>query len=265
MKQDSPQQVFSRYYHFTYCDGLEALSAKNHKTAFPAHYHPTFNITLIYNGVFPTKLTDRLVLAPAGTILITNPREVHANPLPKGECLDFFTFYVSQDFLNYCYGGAVYFPRKTITDDVIFDRLHRLSMRLGTSADQSQLEPLLKDALAPLAKAYGHTEEQTETNEIELFNELLLTDCFEKFSLAEAANQLGIDKYKFLRLFKDQTGLTPNHYFIYKRIEKSKELLAEGHDLLSVAIDLGFYDVPHYTHHFKRFTGVTPMSFNSRS
>src|SRR5882757_2505801 len=92
----------SRYYKLPVCEGLEALFATQYKTPFPSHFHPTFNITLVYDGTFQTRLTDKLVNAPTGTILITNPQEIHANPFDKHTSVSFFTFYISQAFLEYC-------------------------------------------------------------------------------------------------------------------------------------------------------------------
>jgi methylphosphotriester-DNA--protein-cysteine methyltransferase len=252
----------SSYYRFTFCDGLEALAVNNHKTPFPAHFHPTFNITLVYDGVFPTKLHDRLVIAPSGSILITNPQEIHANPFQKGWKTSFFTFYVSQDFLNYCnQGQPVHFEQKTIDDAVLFSEFHNLSVQLAANKDFEKLETDFRITLRNLASKYGSPKNETNVKLV-LFQELLAGEQIEKFSLTEAAKSMGLDKYKFLRLFKDQTGLTPNNYFIYKRIEKSKEMLAEGRGLLNVAVDLGFYDAAHYANHFKKFTGVSPMNFS---
>jgi len=264
MSRTSTENSPSKYYRYAFCDGLEALSARNHNTPFPAHFHPTFNITLVYDGVFKTKLQDRLVLAPSGTILITNPHEIHANPFTKDSNVSFFTFYVSSDFIEYCNNGRpVYFEQKTIDDAELFTEMHLLSLKLSANMDFLVLENELRTVFAALAGKYG-SDDTTEVTESQvLFNELLTGDHFEKFSLADAARSFGIDKFKFLRLFKDQTGLTPNNYFIYKRIEQSKTMLAEGKDLLSVAIDLGFYDAAHYANHFKKFTGVSPMNYSS--
>lgn len=264
MSHNTTDMVPSKYYHFTLCDGLEALWAKNHKTPFPAHFHPTFNITLVYDGVFSSKLHDKLVLTPAGSILITNPEEIHANPFTKDSNVSFFTFYVSRDFIEYCNGGhPVIFEQKVIDDPALFATLHYISLRLSASSDLLLLEDKLRSAFAMLAGQYGSGPIGEAARDQLLFTELLVGDYFEKFSLADAARDFGIDKYKFLRLFKEQTGLTPNNYFIYKRIEKSKTMLAQGRDLLSVAIDLGFYDAAHYANHFKKFTGVTPMTFTA--
>jgi len=254
----------SKYYKFAFCDGLEALSARNHKTPFPSHFHPTYNITLIYDGVFDTKLHDRLLIAPTGAILITNPLEIHANPFRGDSSVSFFTFYISQDFLEYCNDSKpVRFNQNSIEDAPLFAELHQVALKLSSNYAPDLLENELKVVLTKLSLRHGSDYIQLPQETQLLFNELLATDYFENFSLADAAKRFGIDKYKFIRLFKDQTGLTPNNYFIYKRIEQSKVMLAEGRDLLSIAIDLGFYDVAHYCNHFKKFTGISPMVYTS--
>lgn len=252
----------SKFFKFAFCDGLEALSVNAHRTPFPAHFHPTFNITLVYDGTFHTKLADKLILAPSGTILITHPQEIHANPSYKDSSVSFFTFYVSQSFLEYCnHHKAVRFRQNAIDDAALFTSLHLLSVKLTVHSDFQLLEKDLLSVLSDLVSKYGSTRHGPAAREQLLFHEFLAGDDFEKFSLAQTAKRFGLDKYKFIRLFKDQTGLTPGNYFIYRRIEKSKGMLAEGQDLLTVAIDLGFYDAAHYCSHFKKFTGVSPMGY----
>jgi AraC-like DNA-binding protein len=209
-------------------------------------------------------LHDRLLIAPSGNILITNPLEVHANPFEGDNSVSFFTFYISQEFLEYCNEGTpVLFGQNSIYDAELFTALHQLSLKLISDSNLPSLENELKTTLSLLAFRYGSNYIKIPHETQILFNELLASDYFEKFSLTDATKRFGIDKYKFIRLFKDQTGLTPNNYFIYKRIEKSKIMLAEGKDLLSVAIDLGFYDVAHYCNHFKKFTGISPMAYTA--
>jgi AraC-like DNA-binding protein len=118
--------------------------------------------------------------------------------------------------------------------------------------------------MGKLAVKYGADSPEKDNN-YTLFENFLAEENLSKFSLEDAARHFGIDKFKFLRLFKFQTGLTPNNYFILKRIEKSKILLAQGNDLLSVAVDLGFYDAAHFSNHFKKFTGISPIAYTSGS
>jgi AraC-like DNA-binding protein len=254
----------SKYYKLPLFDGLEALDATHHNTPFPAHFHPTFNISLVYDGVFQTKLNDRFVSANPGTILITNPHEIHANPCDKSDSISFFTFYLSRDFLTYCNKGKpVGFDQKVIDDTGLFTSLHKLKLSLNNDGSPLNFEAELVKTINWLAVKHGGGSFEAENGMYALFEDFLAEENFSRFSLPDAAKRFGIDKYKFLRLFKFSTGLTPNNYFILKRIEKSKIMLAGGHDLLSVAIDLGFYDTAHFCNHFKKFTGISPIAYTA--
>ncbi|MFD0939191.1 AraC family transcriptional regulator [Pedobacter boryungensis] len=255
----------SKYYKLAIGEGLEALLAKDYNHSFPFHFHPTYNITLVYLGSFNTQLHNQLLIAPTGSILITNPQEIHANPFEKDNKVSFFTFYVSQDFMEYCNGGqSVVFNNKVINDDDLFSALHQLATTINHPQLGSTYEDELKKALHTLALNYGDNHNEPQDLQFKsLFDDFMAEESITKFSLDVAASRFGIDKYKFIRLFKSQTGLTPNNYFILKRIEKSKTMLAEGKDLLSIAIDLGFYDTAHYCNHFKKFTGISPIAYST--
>lgn len=256
----------SKYYKLSIGDGLEALYVKNYNNSFPFHFHPTYNITLVYQGSFNTQLNDKFVVAPSGTILITNPQEIHANPFEKSSSTSFFTFYVSQGFLEYCTNGqSISFNEKVIYDMDLFNSLNQLATLVDDKHFALSYEGRLKTVLQQLVCKYGKEKKVSENSSIKLlFDNLLAEESFSKFSLSAAASRFGIDKYKFIRLFKSQTGLTPNNYFILKRIEKSKGMLTAGQELLSVAIDLGFYDTAHYCNYFKKFTGISPIAYTAK-
>lgn len=235
------------------------LNAKEHTLNFPNHTHDTFNIALILDNTFNTKLQNKFLKAPIGTLAITNPNEIHATPCDTIDGNSFFTYYISPEVLKTInQNNAVFFENRTIYDPQIFNELFFLSTRF----DNNQLfEKRLYQTLKRLVKKYGTNELftnksvhlfQTFINEIENFN---------KFSLEKTANQFGLNKYKFLRLFKQETGLTPNNYILLKKIEKSKLLINERQPIFDIAIDLGFYDQSHFYKNFKRFTGVTPLEF----
>jgi AraC-like DNA-binding protein len=256
------KESLSKYYKFAAFGGLEALYATGHNTSFPDHYHDSFNVSLISEGIFPAQMHDKLIRAPAGSILVTNPREIHANPCDKKDRVSFFTFYLAQDFIAYCNSGRpVFFHTHVIDDAVLFTKLYDLSLCISNRKILPS-EDELRQTFQLLVRKHGcDMAPEAPIRFSRLFEELQAPENLSKFSLQETAIRFGMDKYKFLRLFKHQTGLSPNHYFILKRIEKSKILLAEGHDLLTIAIDLGFYDAAHFSNHFKKFTGVSPGAY----
>lgn len=249
------------YHKLPFFDGLELLHAKNHTVNFPFHTHNTFNIALILDQTFYTKLNDKFLQAPIGTLSITNPNEVHATPCEEKIGNSFFTFYISPEVLNKLNKNQpVFFEDKIIYDPDLFNKLYYLSQNFASPVLNFERELLA--VLKNLVFRYAITP-AFKNKEINLFFRFLNDEPFEKFSLENTAKSFGLDKYKFLRLFKQETGLTPNSYVILKRIEKCKALLKTNDDLLSIAVDTGFYDIAHLCKDFKRFTGVTPLEYKN--
>jgi len=247
------------YYKLPILDGLELFDAKRHTQNFPFHTHNTFNITLVLDQLFTTRLPDRLVKAPVGTIVVTNPEEVHATICDNKWGSSFFTFYVSPEVLKDLNNNKpVGFYDKVIYDNRLFQQLFALSQGYLHSGDE--IEKKLLPALKQLAGSHA-SDTNPAGNKSRLFQTFLQEDTAGKFNLETTAAKFGLDKYKFLRLFKQQTGLTPNTYIILKRIERCKELLQTQEDLLDIAIQTGFYDATHLCKYFKKITGITPLAY----
>jgi len=57
-------------------------------------------------------------------------------------------------------------------------------------------------------------------------------------------------------------GLTPKEYIQLQRfISAYINLYSKSYDLLSVALDNGYYDYNHFLKEFKDFTGKAPLKF----
>jgi AraC family transcriptional regulator len=89
--------------------------------------------------------------------------------------------------------------------------------------------------------------------------DLIESDLSENLSLSILANAAGLSEYHFLRMFKQSTGVTPHQYVINQRIERAKGLLQRTDmTVTEIAYLLGFSTPAHFSHHFRRKTGVTP-------
>lgn len=249
------------YHKLPILDGVELLDAKHHTLNFPFHTHQTFNITLVLEQTFSTRLSDRLLHSSAGTITITNPEEVHATFCDNQTGSSFFTFYVPAEVINRLNNNKpVFFENKVLDDKLLFQQLYKFSQNFNNATNNNEkvLSGILKRLVTDHLTDYPDSDKKNF-----LFRKFLEENNLEKFSLENTARQFGLDKFKFLRLFKLNTGLTPNNYIILKRIEKSKTLLQTQDDLLSIAIQSGFYDTTHFYKHFKKVTGVTPMAYRN--
>jgi AraC family transcriptional regulator len=93
---------------------------------------------------------------------------------------------------------------------------------------------------------------------IEFIHERLADDI----SLDEIASVAQLSQFHFSRLFKQSTNSSVHEYVTRCRVERAKQLLASGElTITDVALQVGFYDQSHLTHHFRRVLGTTPGAF----
>jgi AraC-like DNA-binding protein len=75
------------------------------------------------------------------------------------------------------------------------------------------------------------------------------------------AKRAGLSRFEALRAFKKRYGLPPHAYQLCLRINHARRLLLEGAPAADVAARCGFADQSHFTRHFKRLNGITPMQY----
>jgi len=82
-------------------------------------------------------------------------------------------------------------------------------------------------------------------------------------SSADVARDLQMSQGRFIKLFRDEIGLTPK---LYSRIERLQavlrriELLVDV-DWADVASSCGYFDQSHFIHDFREFTGLRPSDY----
>ena len=80
------------------------------------------------------------------------------------------------------------------------------------------------------------------------------------------ARECGISEVYFRRLFLEKMGTSPRQYLIDVRMQKAKQLLAEGALKISaVAQACGFSNPYHFCRVFRRCTGVTPTDYRTQN
>jgi AraC family transcriptional regulator len=84
----------------------------------------------------------------------------------------------------------------------------------------------------------------------------------EDLSLEQLAEQAGLSKFHFHRLFKSAVGVSPSHYHINLRMDEAKRLLRETkQSIVAIALDLGYSNPSHFAQLFRRETGFTPSDY----
>ncbi|GAA0564957.1 helix-turn-helix domain-containing protein [Halomonas salifodinae] len=123
--------------------------------------------------------------------------------------------------------------------------LHRMATRLVQRAGKFQPGGTVSrpDALLLRAKEYilAHLEADPSLDEI-----------------SRAAH---LSKYHFLRLFRQQFGITPHQYVLSCRVNAARHALEAGVTPNEAAFRYGFTDLSHFNRRFKRIYGKTPYQY----
>ena len=79
----------------------------------------------------------------------------------------------------------------------------------------------------------------------------------------QLADQLGMSRRHFERIFRGEIGVTPKLFQRTARFNLTvRELLLSARtDTLGVALDHGYYDQAHFIHDFQTFVGDSPAAF----
>jgi AraC-like DNA-binding protein len=82
-----------------------------------------------------------------------------------------------------------------------------------------------------------------------------------KITLDELSQLIGWSKYRLLRSFTKQKGISPYSYLETIRINQAKKLLEQGKKPIDVSFLTGFSDQSHLTRFFKSQVGLTPKQY----
>ncbi len=83
----------------------------------------------------------------------------------------------------------------------------------------------------------------------------------EKISVDVLARRAYMSKSNFFRSFKQEFGISPNHFILQERIVKAKSLLQNQLPVSEAAYQTGFSDANYFIKAFKEIEGITPKHF----
>ena len=99
------------------------------------------------------------------------------------------------------------------------------------------------------------------TSQLRRVTEYMDRQLNEKITVSELAALVDLTRFHFIRTFKQATGMPPLQFVIRRRIERARELLAEGGtSVAEVADRSGFASPIQMTRAFRRVIGTTPSA-----
>jgi YesN/AraC family two-component response regulator len=86
----------------------------------------------------------------------------------------------------------------------------------------------------------------------------------EALTLADVAREARLSRFHFCRLFHRQIGMPFHEHLHELRVSQAKALLADPHvSVTEVAYAVGFNDLSHFDHTFRRMVGCSPTGYRA--
>ncbi|WP_020405807.1 AraC family transcriptional regulator [Hahella ganghwensis] len=153
-----------------------------------------------------------------------------------------------------------------IQDDTL--RHHILNLCELISNDNTstaELEMAFGQIAARMAQNCGQYESDGVTRRVDSLlmraREYIHAHLNDDLGLDQLSQACHLSKYHFVRMFRQQFGITPHQYILNCRINEARKALESGRPAEDVAYQFGFSDVSHFNRRFKPIYGMTPRQY----
>ncbi len=246
-------------------DNLEYITIENQTTSFPKHFHETFCISLIHKGIEQINFENQSLFTEAGSISITNPYEIHSNPLIDTDSfLNFDTIYIPNAAIKYVLNGK---NIKFINRQITSEKANKLFLELINALDTKKKEVIefYLSQFVNVLKLYSQENEKEHSGlnfrNYHQISNFIESHIHDKFSLNDLSDIVNINKFGFTKKFKASTGMTPMNYVLMRKIFSSKKRIKSDSELTEIAYQYNFTDMAHFSKTFKRFIGISPKKY----
>ncbi|WP_249199364.1 AraC family transcriptional regulator [Photobacterium sp. GJ3] len=251
--------------------GIELLSAAFTQFEFSRHWHDELAIGVIESGAEGLFYRGSNIIVPQQQIVAINPAEIHTGFPGSAQGWRYRMFYFSPEFIARCFAEtpahvSPVIDRAVIHHPELFHLLFQLHVSLESPSLDLTRDSLLITALEMLFTNYGNARHVASLTTSDKKSPVLVRDYLQdhwqdNVALDELAHLCGQTKFKIIRDFKTQYGMTPHQYLLMLKVQRAKTLLRQGQSCADTALACGFFDQSHFTRNFKRAFGVPPRHY----
>lgn len=257
----------AQFRHLAHLPGVELYQAHIEHYAFEPHTHEAFGIGAIEQGAERFRYRGAEHLAPAGSLTLMNPDEIHTGRAETPGGWRYQMIYLEPDVVEQISG-----ERNWSFHDVVrhhpadAGHMSLLLNRLWRSTEPLEIDGLLL-ALLTLGRRYartGHSAPPQARHRFSIVQDYLRENLEQRITLAELATLVDLSPYHFLRQFKAQYHVTPMQMLMAYRLFAAKQMLDRGIPAAHVAAATGMTDQAHLTRAFTQRYGITPARYQKQ-
>ncbi len=269
MKTDNQFQ----YIKSQHLDQVTVLQAQMDDFSYDKHAHEEFSFGVTLTGRQDFFANGAFYRSRPGNIFIFNPEEVHDGQSGERDALIYSMLYVHPDQLAPMLAavGVKNSADFRIADTMVEDAKLRqyiiniAHMITDKAVDKLQQECQLYQIAERIAQCYGRFSEAPQNSKVDYLlrqvKDFIQDNIQSDLSLEDLSQHANISKYHFLRMFRQQFGITPHQYVLNCRVNRARQDLQAGVDLDDIVYAYGFSDLSHFNRRFKPIFGMTPKQY----
>lgn len=252
------------------------LNAQMSDFTYSKHAHEEFSFGVTLAGRQDFFAGGAFYRSLPGTVMVFNPGQVHDGHSGLDDPLRYRMLYIHPAQLEplLSAAGMQHSRDFQIADVLINDpQLRQPIINLAQLLDQPTSDPLLQEAqlyqlASGIAQRYGQYSPDRVASRADTLlqraRDYIHAHLTDELNLAQISAQVNLSKYHFLRLFRQQFGITPHQYIINCRVNRARDALEQGAALDDVVFHYGFTDLSHLNRRFKPIYGMTPRQYQQR-
>lgn len=250
---------------------VEALHFQGVMQPFPNHFHAYYVIGFIEKGRRQLSCKNKLYTLEPGDMVLYNPGDNHACAQIDGKAFNYRSIHIQPEVMRKAVFEVtgqdylpVFAPQANFRSELVplLKELHQKLMQGASDFKKEELFYfLLEQLLIDYTKQETPAQQPALGPELQAVCEFLESHYMESITLNDLCCLTGLRKYTLLRAFTKWKSISPYSYLETIRIDRAKELLAQGVPPLETALQTGFNDQSHFSNFFKKFIGLTPKQY----
>ena len=243
---------------------------RQYQSNFLPHWHENIEILFIVEGAITVFSDASSITANKDDIIVINSNNVHHIQTLEDES-KYYCLIVDRKF---CEEFGLYIEeivfQKLIKDKLLRDKYNAIKDEFISQKAlyKAEIKATIIDLLICLYRDYTLSESplsnKLETNKIEIIKKAIryIQDNYDKnISISDIAEEAGLSKYYFCRIFKEITGYTTVRFINMLRCSNAKKLLQSGkYSVEEAALICGFDNQSYFSKTYKKLIGCLPSS-----